>query len=53
MTKDYYKILGVAEFDSADKIKSAYRSLARKWHPDIAGSTKDVLLKLRVQLRHK
>lgn len=47
MTKDYYKILGVAEFDSADKIKSAYRSLARKWHPDIAGSTKDVLLKFK------
>ena len=47
MTKDYYKILGVAEFDSADDIKSAYRKLARKWHPDIAGNTEDAILKFK------
>lgn len=47
MTKDYYKILGVAEFESAENIKSAYRKLARKWHPDIAGSTPDVMLKFK------
>ncbi|WP_423924584.1 molecular chaperone DnaJ [Candidatus Palauibacter sp.] len=32
--KDYYKILGVAENASADEIRKAYRSLAKKHHPD-------------------
>ena len=43
MSKDYYKILGVAEFESAENIKNAYRKLARKWHPDVAGSSEDAL----------
>lgn len=47
MTKDYYKILGITEFDSAENIKSAYRKLARKWHPDIAGNSPDVLIKFK------
>ena len=47
MTKDYYKILGVAEFDTAENIKIAYRKLARKWHPDIAGSSNEVLLRFK------
>lgn len=47
MTKDYYKILGIAEFESAENIKSAYRKLARKWHPDVAGNTPDVLSKFK------
>lgn len=47
MTKDYYKILGVAEFDSAEDIKSAYRKLARKWHPDVAGNSDEVLEKFK------
>src|ERR1700729_3078662 len=32
--KDYYAILGVPKTAAAKDIKSAYRKLARKWHPD-------------------
>src|ERR1700693_4099583 len=32
--KDYYQVLGVAKNASEKDIKSAYRRLARKWHPD-------------------
>jgi len=32
--KDYYKILGVQKGDEEKKIKTAYRKLALKWHPD-------------------
>jgi DnaJ-class molecular chaperone len=32
--KDYYAVLGVAKNAPEKDIKSAYRKLARKWHPD-------------------
>lgn len=34
--KDYYKILGVERNADARALKSAYRKLARKYHPDVA-----------------
>ena len=33
--KDYYKTLGVDKNASADEIKSAYRKLAKQYHPDL------------------
>lgn len=33
--KDYYSVLGVDKNASEDEIKSAYRRLAKKYHPDI------------------
>ena len=32
--RDYYDVLGVDKSSSADQIKSAYRKLAVKFHPD-------------------
>ena len=37
--KDYYAILGLQRGASEDEIKSAYRKLARKYHPDVSKET--------------
>ncbi len=33
--KDYYKILGINPSAQKEEVKSAYRKLARKYHPDV------------------
>jgi DnaJ-class molecular chaperone len=35
MPRDYYEVLGVPRNAAADQIRSAYRKLARKFHPDV------------------
>ena len=47
MTKNYYKILEINENSTEQEIKSAYRKLARKWHPDIAGNTEDAVRRFK------
>ena len=32
--RDYYDVLGIKKDAAADEIKSAFRTLAKKWHPD-------------------
>ena len=34
--KDYYEVLGVVPEADAKTIKSAYRKLAREYHPDVS-----------------
>lgn len=46
-TKDYYQILGVSKDASADQIKSAYRKMAKQYHPDLHPNDKQAAEKFK------
>lgn len=47
MAKDFYETLGVEKSASADDIKSAYRKLAKQYHPDLNKGNEDAAHKFK------
>lgn len=47
MPNDFYDTLGVKKGASDSEIKSAYRKLAREWHPDVAKNKPDAEKKFK------
>ncbi|MCL2796779.1 MAG: molecular chaperone DnaJ [Firmicutes bacterium] len=47
MSKSYYDILGVSKTASEDEIKSAFRGLAKKYHPDLNPGDEQAVAKFK------
>jgi len=47
MAKDYYEILGISKDASSDDVKRAYRTLVKKYHPDLHPNDKECAEKFK------
>ena len=45
--RDYYEVLGIQKGAGEDEIKKAYRTLAKKYHPDMNPGDKDAEVKFK------
>lgn len=45
--RDYYEVLGISKGASEDEIKKAYRTLAKKYHPDMNPGDKEAEAKFK------
>ncbi len=44
---DPYRVLGLSPGASDDEVKKAYKTLAKKYHPDVAGNTEEAARKMQ------